>query len=190
MSSTLTPCSSGQSPRFDVFGNTITDFVGRKTELGDIDRHFSKASNDRPRIFSILGFPGEGKTRLAQEFCHKSQQKYRGMYWINAKSDMTALHSFVRIANALGLGKEEVVNMDPFRSVRLVDPELKLWSERWLMVFDSYDQPEKFPDIKRLIPPGIVQGFPCCQMPANLRSKVEEVTSFSQAVVMIYRNLD
>ena len=142
--------------RFDGFGNIRTDLVGREAQLQEITKYFSAESSERLRIFSICGFPGEGKTRLALEYCIREHATYGDdKFWIDARSDMMALRSFEKIAAEMGVPcGPDLIQIS--ESVKVVRERLKNSSKRWLMVFDSYDRPEDFPDLKRLIPTGNV----------------------------------
>lgn len=90
---------------FDVFRNLGEDFVRRKARLHEIHKHFSSALKKRkPRVLTVHGLAGHGKSQLALEFCRQSQRTYRAIFWVNASSDMTAIHAFETIATDLELG--------------------------------------------------------------------------------------
>jgi hypothetical protein len=130
--------------------------INREDTLRDIIAHFADEpieSYKRPRILSIWGLAGEGKSWLAREIALRSRGRYSGVYWINASTDVTALQSFDALATELGFQS----SLDPCRysqSVKFVLTQLKFRDSRWMMIFDSYDMPEEFPDVKRLIPSG------------------------------------
>ena len=142
---------SGKLTNFDVFRNLGEDFVGREAELLEIRKQFSGASSKKPRVLVVHGPAGQGKSQLALEFCRQSQKMYRAIFWVNASSDMTAIHAFETIATELGLASSEDL-LDAGAKIRAVRKTLESWDERWLMVIDNYDWPDRFPDVKRLIP--------------------------------------
>jgi hypothetical protein len=46
--------------------------------------------------------------------------------------------------------------------IRQVKDRLEHWNERWLLVLDNYDEPDKFPGVKRFIPSGTPYFYlPC-----------------------------
>jgi len=133
-----------------------TPRIKREDTLRDILAHFADEPTEsykRPRILSIWGLAGEGKSWLAREIALRSRERYSGVYWINASTDVTALQSFDTLATELGFQG----SLDPqqySQSVKFVLTELKARNSRWLMILDSYDRPEEFPDVKRLMPSG------------------------------------
>ena len=143
--------ASGNLTNFDNFKNLGEDYIGRESQLKEIHSYFSKKSNGKPRILIIRAIGGQGKTQMALEYCRQSQKKYRGIFWLNATSDMTVIGSFEKIATELELISSENL-LDASLKIGTVNKTLESWTERWLMVFDKYDLPEDYPDIKRLIP--------------------------------------
>jgi hypothetical protein len=100
-------------------------------------------------ILCALG--GQGKSQIVLEYCHRSQETYRGIFWINASSNTTATQSFEVFAAELGRASSTDLG-DAKAKVKFVKDTLKLWDERWLLVFDNYDRPDDFPDVERFIP--------------------------------------
>jgi hypothetical protein len=143
--------ASGKLENFDSFKSLGQDFIGRKNELAEIRSYFSAKSNGVPRVLIIHALAGQGKTQIALEYCRQSQAIYRGIFWINATSDMTAIGSFEKIATELQLVSSEYLS-DAAVKIRAVKEHLESWKERWLMLFDKYDCPRDYPDTKRLIP--------------------------------------
>ena len=73
---------------------------------------------------------------------------------MNASSERAAIQSFVVFAQEIDRTVTAALSDDEDR-VRFVLRNLEQWSERWMLVFDNYDDPESFPDILRFIPSGI-----------------------------------
>lgn len=131
-------------------------FVGRHAELNALTEFFSAARRDGPRILSVCGSPGEGKTRLVQEFCIQWRARYKNIYWINSVTDMTVIQSFVSIAADIGFYDMKINYANSIKSVRA---KLQSENDPWLMVFDSYDYPDMYPDITRLVPTGVSRTY-------------------------------
>ena len=115
---------------------------------------------------------GIGKTQLALTFANQQRQKYRAVFWINARSDQTILLGYLQIAQTLvdwagenrgsavnftrigfELGLGQVVSpatgevTSPSPDSRIIADAMKLWlqkpgNEGWLLVFDSADDLE------------------------------------------------
>jgi hypothetical protein len=59
--------------------------------------------------------------------------------------------SYEEIEAAL-TGVSSITREEAEAKIKFVKDSLERWSERWLLVFDNYDEPEKFSNIKRFIP--------------------------------------
>jgi hypothetical protein len=141
----------------DAIGIMSIPFIGREDLVKAILAYFADEPTEsykRPRVLSIWGLAGEGKSRLALEVSLRSRERYSGVYWVNASTDVTAMQSFETLAAEFG-SKGGFDQQEYNVSVKFVRDQLKSRNARWLMVFDSYDRPEDFPDVKRLIPSGI-----------------------------------
>jgi hypothetical protein len=79
------------------------------------------------------------------------RETYRGIFWINANSETSTTQSFEVIAAALTEGLSAEVG-DSEARIKLAKDRLEQWSEAWLLVFDNYDEPERFATIRRFIP--------------------------------------
>jgi predicted ATPase/Tfp pilus assembly protein PilF len=78
----------------------LTPFVGRETELAELDRLLS---DPNVRLVTVLGVGGMGKTRLALEAAARQLDQYpHGVYWVSLASlrSVEAIESTV--AGALG----------------------------------------------------------------------------------------
>jgi hypothetical protein len=139
---------------FMVSRDRVENFIGRESQLNEISSHFSNDRAAQPRILILHALGGQGKSQIALEYCRRSRGIYRGIFWISAGSKTTAMQSYRNIANLL-LGVSPSEDSDDAEVViRLVKAQLENWNERWLLIFDNYDQPELFGSVKRLIPAG------------------------------------
>src|SRR5438477_42008 len=118
--------ASGKLENFDNFKNLGKDFIRRENQLADIRSYFSAKSNGMPRVLIIHALTGQGKTQIALEYCRESQVIYRGIFWLNATSDMTAIGSFEKIAIDLQLVSSENL-WDANVKIRVVREHLESW---------------------------------------------------------------
>jgi Cdc6-like AAA superfamily ATPase len=149
--SSCTETISEQSIYFHVPGYQVQNFVGRETQLRAILSHFSAESDRQPRILILYGLGGLGKTQIALEYCRRSREAYRGVFWINASSETKATQSFEGIMANLCLGSPSDPD-DADANISRVKSVLESWDERWLLVIDNFDEPEAFPSVQRFIP--------------------------------------
>ncbi|KAL9096495.1 MAG: hypothetical protein Q9165_001492 [Trypethelium subeluteriae] len=140
---------------FDVPNKLTTQFVERTSLLDELDFLVSRPQEPpNPRITTILGMGGQGKTQLALRYCHEARIKavYRGIFWINAYDRASIVSSFEKIAVRLALDSEKSDN-DEEKAVHLVQHHLSNWPSPWLMIFDNFDFPDLCPNFESFIPP-------------------------------------
>jgi hypothetical protein len=105
-------------------------------------------------VLQALG--GQGKSQLALKYCRISRTKFRGVFWVDATSKSSATRSFDAIA--AGLNKPVTRTFDdPLSKVRFVLDTIQSWKEKWLIVYDNYDQPEVFTNVKEFMPTSEIQ---------------------------------
>jgi len=60
----------------ELVAGLIADFVGRRREMSDLVSAFDDAKSGEGRLVMLVGEPGIGKTRIAEEFAaHAMTQK-------------------------------------------------------------------------------------------------------------------
>ena len=139
------------SSHFLVSPGRVKDFIGRDGLLDQIRLHFSRDRPGPPPILILHALGGQGKSQIALEYCRKWRETYRGVFWIDTNSEMTAARSYAMIAAEL-MGESWIEAGDSAAQIRLVKGRLELWDEDWLLVFDNYDAPDTFSEIRQLIP--------------------------------------
>ncbi|KAI9775123.1 MAG: hypothetical protein M1839_001434 [Geoglossum umbratile] len=127
----------------------VSHFVGREELLGAIDDHMNASRNSGPATVVLFGMGGQGKTQLALEYCRRQAGRYRAILWIDATSPHTVARSFGTIANKISKSKR--VFSDEEAKISFVKDTLETWSS-WLLVFDNFDDPSAFKDIKAYFP--------------------------------------
>lgn len=94
---------------------------------------------------------GQGKSQVALEYCRRSKSNCRGIFWINATSEATAGRDIERIASKLNTPLQKVLDDVPSR-IDFVKETLENWNEPWILIFDNYDWPPGFQNIKDFMP--------------------------------------
>lgn len=127
--------------------------MGREDQLRYITDYFSDSQAARPRTLILYALGGQGKSQIALEYCRSTKKIYRGVFWVNANSESTAIQSYHQIA--AGLAEPSLTSLkDDNATIRVVKSQLESWGERWLLVLDNFDQPEIFNNVKQFIPTG------------------------------------
>ena len=130
----------------------VRNFVGREEELRQIRSQFlAKPEQTRPQTLVLHALGGQGKSQIALEYCESSREKYTGIFWINASSEALTTQAYAHIAPEFG-GAPPTTMGDDEKAVDLVKDYLENWREPWLLVFDNYDNPDKFPRVRRFLP--------------------------------------
>ena len=68
-----------EAPRFDFL--TSSNFVGRKQEMSELVKALDDALEGRGRLVMLVGEPGIGKTRIAQELAAISEERGAQVLW-------------------------------------------------------------------------------------------------------------
>ena len=121
--------------------------------LDKIRSHFSRDSEESPQILILILYAlgGQGKSQIALEYCRRWRDAYCGIFWIDANSEATVLQSYGAIAIEL-IGDSQIKTSDSTAQMETVKRHLEQLSETWLLVFDNYDEPKNFSELKQFIP--------------------------------------
>ena len=136
-----------------VHWDRMNHFVGREAQLEKIANFFTGSSTQQPRVLVVHALGGQGKSQLVLEYCQRRRKDYQGMFWVNASSRSSALHSYTRMARALSSQPQANVD-DGEQIIETIKTLLENWQESWLLVFDNYDKPDEFSDIRQFLPRG------------------------------------
>lgn len=131
--------------------NRVKNFVGREALLQQIFSHFSSKSAQQPNVLVLYALGGQGKTQLVLQYCQQQRKHYRGIFWVNARSEESALQSYAEIARALN-GRSSTSSEDRDQTIEFVIECLEAWDEAWLLIFDNYDETAMFPEPMRFFP--------------------------------------
>ena len=82
----------------------------------------------------------------------KANGIFRGIFWLDASSRNALESSMVGVSKQLW--PDRIVN-NAGEGVKLVRTTLSDWSHRWLLVFDNYDNPSDFANIRHFFPDSI-----------------------------------
>lgn len=101
------------------------------------------------RIVVLRGLGGQGKSQIALEHCRRAakMEHIRAIFWIDASSDGSVKKSFQTIAAKIRPGQPI-----PDDATNTILETFREWPERWLMVFDNYDDAKAFGNIEDFFP--------------------------------------
>ena len=107
--------------------------AGREELLAALDAQLTGGPGPGPRVVTLYGLGGAGKTSVALEYAHRYLAEV-GLAWQFPAEDHTLLLAeFARLAAQLG-AREMVDARDPVASVHAV---LAVFPAGWLLVFDN-----------------------------------------------------
>ncbi|MCJ1232044.1 hypothetical protein MMC12_008725, partial [Toensbergia leucococca] len=110
-----------------------------------MDDFFSTTDVTRPKVLILHALGGQGKSQIALEYCRRLRESHQGIFWINASSETTTTDAFEMIVNALELGNSN-------EKIKDVLNILGQWRTPWILVFDNYDAPGTFRNLKNFFP--------------------------------------
>lgn len=94
---------------------------------------------------------GQSKTQVALEYCHrKKNSPYSTIYWVDATTESSVKRSFQSISEGIKAETDYLPDIDA--QVAFVLRIFTAWTVRWLMVFDNYDNPDTFLNIRDYLP--------------------------------------
>jgi hypothetical protein len=126
----------------------VRGFVGREDILAKVEDGFS--AEGRPYVMVIRAMGGQGETQVALEYCHRAKdQRFKAIFWLDAMSETSLRKSFRTIAERM---KPPEMIIDDDSGVNLVLEKLGEWPEPWLMIFDNYDDPKEFNNLRDYMP--------------------------------------
>lgn len=131
---------------FEVPAQRVSHFVGRKLVLDKI-KNIISTSDVQPAVVVLTAVGGQGKTQIALEFCHESVSSFNAIFWIDASSRTSATRSFENIAPKIASSRQSFSDPTSF-----VKESLRDWPLPWLLIFDNYDDPRTFDDVKSFFP--------------------------------------
>ncbi|KAL8650824.1 MAG: hypothetical protein Q9226_004982 [Calogaya cf. arnoldii] len=149
----MNPAKPQLKKHYLVPWDRVKNFVGREAQLKEVAAYFAGASTQQPRVLVLHALGGQGKSQIVLEYCQRWRQDYQGVFWVNATSRSLALQSYTRIATALSTQPQAKAEDDE-QVVETIKNLLEDWNESWLLVFDNYDKPDEFGDVRRFFPRG------------------------------------
>jgi hypothetical protein len=86
------------------------------------------------------------------EYCHQKRDgPFPDIFWIDATSENSVTSAFISISGLVSTATDQLLNNDA--RIAFVSRKLASWPTRLLLVFDSYDSPHEFPNIRDFFPP-------------------------------------
>lgn len=113
-----------------------TPLVGRQAELAILERHLERIRSGAGTIVAIRSPPGEGKTRLAEEFLRRARDEGFQIHRARCEATGAALHPFVDIARSVfGIGpalRPDQARKRLNQGLEQIGPDLLRDRGRWL----------------------------------------------------------
>ena len=145
------------STHYHYPASVASHLVVREEPLRKIEDAFSRPNLIvQPQIVVLLEMGGCGKTQLALWYCQQSEANglFSSIFWVDASSPTAVTQSFSAIAGIITENKADRQNFEA--NLRIVKDCLGTRTDRWLIVFDNFDDPTAFKsrDIKEYFPHG------------------------------------
>ncbi|KAE9369693.1 hypothetical protein N431DRAFT_547106 [Stipitochalara longipes BDJ] len=134
---------------FEVPNRRVSHFFGRNDIMSKIDRAFSVGPS--PHVAVLRGMGGQGKSQIAMEYCHrKKDESCYDIFWIDATSESSVTSTLISISGLISTATDQL--LDNQARVAFVSRKFSSWPNELLLVFDNYDNPHEFPNIRDFFP--------------------------------------
>ncbi|KAK6540578.1 hypothetical protein TWF694_009368 [Orbilia ellipsospora] len=156
-----------ESEYVDIPRQSSRYFTGRVDMLQDLHNYFQAPSRASPRIAVFIGLGGIGKTQTALHYFEQERKNYPIALFVECNSEQEALSAFIRFGNivvdeecrkfpensysetAKSIGfsclLEQSTNQSRLENRQRIVKAVKSWlarkKERFLIIFDNYDDP-------------------------------------------------
>ncbi len=137
---------------FDVPSRRVHHMVQRPGLLDALTAALDGDGDAVPRVAVLLGLGGQGKTQLVLDYCVRARaaRKYDIILWLDAASPENLSRSLESAATKMA--PRRVFSDAEAKRVFVIET-LARRQTPWLMVFDNFDQPDDFPNIRSMFPP-------------------------------------
>ncbi|TVY17760.1 Nephrocystin-3, partial [Lachnellula arida] len=125
----------------------VSRFVERKQPLEDMKKHLRPpVGSSVPAVCVLQWMGGCGKSQLALKYCHLTRDNDPASHvlWVDATSITSARQSIATIVQIMSPGisaADDEANLKIFKETLSTSGASQ---QNWLLVFDNYDDPEKF----------------------------------------------
>ncbi|KAK4208315.1 hypothetical protein QBC37DRAFT_79701 [Rhypophila decipiens] len=124
-------------------------FTGREAELRELGNYFlpkrdhsTRETGQGQRRFVVYGLGGSGKTQFCSKFAYDNQDRFWGVFWIDASTPERITQTLGTIAEIAKREKTESAALD----------WLSTLPNRWLLIIDNADDPDV--PLERYFPKG------------------------------------
>ncbi len=130
---------------YEPIMETVDQLVGRKTELRQIESHLQREEGKGPKVVTLHGLGGIGKTQLAFAYLNDPPQFYSARFRIDGSSGLNFENDFLKIGIAAGLNDASAAHSET--------PIQRIWdwlslkgNDKWLILLDNVDDPGDSPE--------------------------------------------
>ncbi|MCJ1349722.1 hypothetical protein MMC31_007963, partial [Peltigera leucophlebia] len=160
-------------------------FTGRDDIIQEMYKGFLATNAEitliKQKRFVVYGLGGSGKTQACLKFAQDYRERFWGIFWIDASSNITANQGFLEISQMCGIDK------DP----KVVRQWLSNTQNNWLLIIDNADDPSI--DVSNFFPTGnrgsilLTTRNPDCKIHSTVGSCELGKMTMDEAVTLLLR---
>ena len=138
-------------PNYGIPTSKVSKFIGRRSIVKHVEERLVVTSNSK-NVVVLQGMGGQGKTQIALEICERQavRQHFKVILWINASTEDTTAQAFEQFAKSMCLKGSSFP--DSQSQIDCVKERLEDCDRPCLLVFDNYDDLERFKGIRNFFP--------------------------------------
>jgi hypothetical protein len=144
-------------------------FIQRPNLISQITSLTTQDGEISPRVCILYGMGGQGKTALAVDFCRRAETThlFLAIFWSDASAEGSLKKGLVGISDVLKRRIDQTFGSTEER-IDFVLQAIEDWNRPWLLIFDNYDNPDRFPNLNSYIPPSSYGSVLITSRNANL----------------------
>jgi len=128
-------------------------FIQRPGLISEITSLITQKSEATPRVCILCGMGGQGKTALAVDFCRQAEARhlFLAIFWTDASTEETLMKSLIAISDVVKRSADQTFASNDER-ITFTLQTMESWNRPWLLIFDNYDNPDRFQNLGRYMP--------------------------------------
>jgi tetratricopeptide (TPR) repeat protein len=141
------PPNKNEIPNWHLDAKPSLFFTGREDVLIWLHKGIARRDTGEPlKVQALTGLSGIGKSQTAIQYAHRFKHEYHTIMWLRAENSLVLAEDFANITSVVDLPEKDEKDQK-----MQIDAVIRWLGDdsitRWLLIFDSADDPELIQEI-------------------------------------------